>query len=344
MLGSFILHLLVLYGIPRILALPWTGQQILKDQEGPFQGWPSTVAPSDAVKLVYQADKGIKFENLAIRPNGQLLITDVGNPKVYQLDPNRLFPDISTVYTFPNATGMTGIIETTPDVFVAVAGIWNSVTFVSTPGSFAIWSIDYTKAGILRGPKVSLIAKMPGAVALNGIMNMPGNPTTVLIADSTKGAVWKLDTASGDHDVAIESPLFINSTYFPLGINGIARHNNDMHFINSAQRIYGKVALNDDGSAAEEIAVLQHAPEGVLAYDDLVIDWEGNAWVAAHPNAVSEITLQGIDRNFTSKGKDIAQPTSVLWGNGSRKKVLYVTCSGDQSVGGQLWALDTCAV
>ena len=303
---------------------------------------------ANAFQLVHQAGSGIKYENLAIRRNGNLLITDVANPKVYELDLDGAVPGLpSTVYTFPNATGVTGIIETTPDIFVVVAGIWNSNTWLSTYGSFAIWSIDYSeeKTTIL-GPKVSLIAELSECYALNGIIKLPWNPTTVLIADSVKGVIWRMDTVSGAYGISIENQLFTNTTLFPIGINGIPAYDNDMYFINSAQRTYGRVPLNQDGSAAGKIQILQRAPADVEAYDDLNMDWKGSIWVATHPDVVSEISLQGTTQSYTASGNgaELAQPTSIRLGRSDKGHLLYVTCAGNGSKGGQIWVVDTCAL
>ena len=325
--------------------MPSSAQLVIQSHEGPLTESADAVDQSSAVKLIYQAKDEIKLENLAVRSNGHLILTDVREPKVYELDPDSFLPSMKLLYTFPNATGMTGIVETTPDVFVVVAGIWNSTTFTAIPGSFFVWSIDFNSFK----PTVKMITAMPGAAALNGMTNLDGSPNIVLIADSVLGTVWRLDTVTGEHSVAIQSPLFTGSVYFHLGINGLASHGKMLHFTNSAQRMYGRVPLSENGSASDELQILNRPGLGCLAYDDLAIDWEGNAWVASHPNALTEVTVEGRNRNVTAM-KNAAQikfPTSAAFGRGSKReeKIVYVTASGDGKTSwGQVFAIDTCMI
>ncbi len=93
-----------------------------------------------------------------------------------------------------------------------------------------------------------------------------------------------------------------------------------LHFANSALRIYGRVPIHQDGSATGEIEIVGRALSAATIFDDLVMDWEGNAWVATHPNAVTQITSQGKQRNFTGGEVEMHNPTWVAWGRGSRWK------------------------
>lgn len=145
-----------------------------------------------------------------------------------------------------------------------------------------------------------MITEIPKAVALNGMTNLNGSPNMVLMADSTIGAIWRLDTVTGEHSVAFENPLFGNTGFFPLGINGVSSYGNMLHFINSARRMYGRVPLNKDGSASEEVQILHRPGLDVLAYDDLAMDREGNAWIATHPHSLNEVMVEGKSRNFTA--------------------------------------------
>ena len=171
--------------------------------------------------------------------------------------------------------------------------------------------------------------------------------TLVLVADSAGGALWRVDTSTGDYDIAFRDPLFTNCTSpFPLGLNGITTYDGKLYFANSALRIYGRVPIDERGAASGEIEILGRAVPEALAFDDLVIDWEGNAYIATHPNVVTEITLEGKQRNFTGTDMEMANPTSITWGRGSpeQEKILYVSTNGQSGrnfVGAQVVALDT---
>ena len=59
-----------------------------------------------------------------------------------------------------------------------------------------------------------------------------------------------------------------------------------------------------------------------------------------------EITTEGKQRNFTADDSDapMTQPTSAVFGRGSKQeeKTLYLTTSGSNDAGGQLFAVNTC--
>ena len=316
-----------------------------KHEQSISNSWGHQAAASSKsmVKLIYQFTDQTKLENLAARSNGQILLTPVSDPIVYSIDPTQSHPKPRVVHKFPNCTGMTGIVEAAPDVFVVIAGNWSTATFKSTPGSFTVWSIDFNGKG--SDPAVKVINAIPEAAALNGLTNMPGTDF-VLISDSGPGLVWKLNFVTGEYSKAIESPLFTNNSYFPLGINGIASYDDKLHFINSAQGIYGRVTLNDDLTAAGEVEIIARAGPDVIAFDDLAIDWEGNGWIATHGYCLTEITQGGKARNVTADSKDgnMVQPASVTFGKGSieQEKTAYICTSGDDKTAGQLWSVDTC--
>ena len=297
------------------------------------------------ITQLYQFKDGTSLENLAARPNGNLILTAISDPSAYLLDPTRRNSKPQLIHRFPEATSLTGIVETSPDVFAVVAGNWSTKTFEGVPNSFEVWSIDFNT----RQPTIKSIAKMPKAAALNGITNCHKSETVVLIADSEVGAIWKLDTSTGEHSIAFRDPLFTNCTSpFPLGLNGVAMFDEKLHFANSALRIYGRVPILEDGTASGEIEILGRALPAVTAFDDVVLDWEGNGWIATHPNAVTEITPEGKQRNFTGTDVEMLNPTSIVWGRGSleQEKILYLTTNGMSSsqgkfFGAQVISLDT---
>lgn len=129
---------------------------------------------------------------------------------------------------------------------------------------------------------------------------MTGDEDRFTVSDSTMGAIWRLDTVTGEHSVAFENPLFGNTGFFPLVINGVSSYGNMLHFINSARRMYGRVPLKKDRSASEEVQILHRPGLDVLAYDDLAMDREGNAWIATHPHSLNEVMVEGKSRTFTA--------------------------------------------
>ena len=330
----------------------WAGQLIWQIDQSPFVEdtapqltTPEVSAASSAVSLVYQFDGYTKLENLAARSNGHLLLSAVSHPIIHYLDPHSFRPKPKVLYTFPKVTSMLGIAETTPDFFVVAAGNFSTTTFEGVPGSFSVWSIDFT-TNKPTGPTVKMITAIPEADALNGLTNIEGSPDLVLISDSRLGAIWRVNTKTGEYSMAIQHVLFTNcTTPFPLGINGITTQDSHVYFINSAQRLYGRIPIDASGAATTEPEIIARSLPAVTAFDDVVIDWEGNGWIATHPNAVTEITPVGKQRNVTADDakNEIKAPTSLVWGRGSKdaEKMLYLTTAGSQTSAGQVISVDT---
>ena len=321
-------------------------QLVIQLSDDPVNAVPAPVnavsapPPSSAVQLVYQFKDQTALENLEPRSNGQLVLTVSSQPVIYSIDPSKKNQPPTPLYHFPNVSGTLGIAEIAPDVFAVVAGNWSTTTFQAIPGSFYIWSVDLTTSS----PTAKIISPIPEAAALNGAATLDGSPDLLLIADSSLGAVWRLNVTSGDYSIAIQDPLFSNwSSPIPIGINGIRTFRGSLYFLNSAQGSYGRVPISSNGSATGEVEVIGRVDVPQVVVDDFDMDWAGNAWIATHPNVVTQVSPEGIQRNFTG-GNDIemSQPTSARFGRGSMdKSVLYVVTGGSETAGGQIVALNT---
>lgn len=147
--------------------------------------------------------------------------------------------------------------------------------------------------------------------------------------------------------MAIKHVLFTTcGSKFPLGINGISVFEDHVHFVNSAQKLYGRIAIDKTGSATAEPEIIARAAPGAFAWDDLALNWQGTAWIATHVNAVTEVTLAGKQRNVTGTDDrtEIKHPTSLIFGRGSQaaEKMLYVVTSGSgKDQPGQVMSVDT---
>ncbi|KAK3167726.1 hypothetical protein OEA41_010854 [Lepraria neglecta] len=345
MLGLLLILLLAPFNVltlPSSFSFP-ANQLVLQSVGGPVIETEAAAAPSSAVQLIYQFKGHVALENLAARSNGHLVLTVSNQPIVYDMNPNARNAPPTPLPRIPGVTSLTGIVETAPDVFAVVAGNWSRETFQGTPGSFSIWSVDFNHPQ----PTVKIIASIPEAAALNGLTTLKGSPDIVLAADSALGAVGRLNVTSGEYSVAIQSPLFANSSIIPIGINGLRTFDGHLYYLNSAQGAYGRVPLNADGSAAGEVEVLARINLPAI-YDDFDMDWEGTAWIATHGNMLNEITVEGKQRNITGNGQNIemTEPTSAQFGRGSKQaeNTIYVTTGGNDTVGGQVLAVNICLI
>ncbi|MCJ1282141.1 hypothetical protein MMC26_001464, partial [Xylographa opegraphella] len=333
------LLLILLFAPFNVLTLPFsfsfTGDQlVLQPVDGPAIESEVSTGPSSAVQLIYQFRDHVALENLAIRSNGHLVLTASNQAIVYEMNPAARNAPPTSLPSIPGVTGLTGIVETAPDVFAVAAGNWSSGGFHGEPGSFSIWSVDFNQ----RRPTVKLIAAIPEADALNGLTTLESSPEIILAADSSAGVIRRLNVITGEHNVALQNPFFAPTGKIPLGINGIRTFDGHLYFLNSAQGVYGRVPLNDDGSAAGEVQVVARTNLPAI-YDDFDLDWEGNAWIATHANMLNEITIQGKQRNITadSRNTEMTEPTSAQFGRGSKQaeKTVYMVSAGNTAVGGQ---------
>lgn len=307
---------------------------------------PSELIASSAVELLFQFTEAVTLENIATRENGDLLLTVSNKAEVYYFPyngNNHGKKQADLLCTFEGSNATLGIVEITKDKFIVAVGSFAG--FGGVKGSFSVWSIDikdYPK----NKPVVKKVTDIPEASALNGAATIEGSDELVLVADSVQGIIYKVNTNTGEYSPATAHPLYHPaSSNFPLGVNGIITHNGKIHFINSAWSIYGTVPIDEFGNASDSPTIVATATDQVRAWDDLVIGWEGEAFIAAHTNSVTEVTSSGRQRNFTSPDPKapMVQPTSLAWGRGSadNNNTLFVVAGGDGKTFGQIWTLNT---
>ncbi|KAK7058000.1 hypothetical protein R3P38DRAFT_2844000 [Favolaschia claudopus] len=282
----------------------------------------------------------IFLENIAVRPSSQLLLTSVVSPTLHTLDPTAQNITFDEIYTFPNATALTGIVEYRPDVYAVVASQLNSTTRVAEAGSVVIWSVDFTSGT----PIPRAVARIPQSTLTNGLSNVPGHPDLVLAADSHLGAAYEINMRTSAMRVRIQDPAMAPGAPPPaLGINGLHAHLNHLYFANSQLGTFNRVSLA--GGAVEMLGnITKFAVDGT-AYDDFAIDEQGRAFVGMHPGAV-QLFYQSKDGSWvqetvagdTNGSAVVTGPTSAAFGRrcGRHTKTLYVTTAG-----GNLVAVDT---
>ncbi|KAJ7818073.1 hypothetical protein B0H14DRAFT_2320791, partial [Mycena olivaceomarginata] len=116
-------------------------------------------------RLVLQSTPGLFLENLAVRPNGKLLITSPESSTLHMLDPTAENPTFDEVYTFPNVT-LFGIAEVQPDVYGIIAFVPNVTTISAVPGTIAIWRPDLVLGADTAAGRVWQINLRTGVVRI----------------------------------------------------------------------------------------------------------------------------------------------------------------------------------
>lgn len=304
----------------------------------------------DPTRLVYQFPNGTWIENLVVRPSGSLLLTIITGANLYLIDPLAPDPKPQLIHHFSSSLWLTGITETDPDTYYVIGANATYENLSPTPHSNRIYRVHFP--GLSSSVEISLTAVVEDAVFLNGLTTL--NPTTLLAADSTMGAVWAIDTATGASRIVIQEPLMAPTVEVPkIGINGIKLNSNHtLYFTNSAQALLATIPINLDGTAAGPAKKIASAARGTF-YDDFALDRSGDAFLATGPgDSVAEVGRHGSMRIIAGavNTTEIAQPTSAQFGRTVKdKNVLYVTTAGglaypidgDVVVGGQVVAVDT---
>ena len=288
-----------------------------------------------SIRNVWEFPNETWVENIAARLNGQLLVTFISSPVVYQVDPfGAKTPAL--VHEFPESLAALGIAEIQHDIFAVISGNWSDKTFSGTTGSFSVWKVDVRSfesgvdGRIISPATVTKISDFPEGVFLNGLTLLDKNMGTILIADSGAGVVLKVNTNSGEHEVIIDDPLMKPKPgVFPvLGVNGIHIHDGFLYFTNTFENTFNKVPIHPDGAAIGPAMTVSHDGPG----DDFAIDAAGNAYVTqGAENTVVEITAEG--GGFTIVGNlnstVIAGSTAAQFGRTLLdRNVLYVTTNG----------------
>src|SRR3569833_189454 len=270
-------------------------------------------------------------ENIAVRSNGQLLVTLFSSPELYQIDPTEKHPTPKLVATFPECLGILGITEIQEDVFAITKGNF-SLTGALAPKSFSVWKADFRNR---QTPTLSSIVDIPEAVMLNGATTVTGKGSKfILIADSIAGVIWRVNLETQKYDIAYTETATQPTEPFPpgFGANGVHTRNGFLYFT-KANRGFYRVPIHDDGTPAGPVKLFADlAPS-----DDFTFDEQGNAYVArGAADIIAKVAPTGAaaSMNFTNENANvlIEGNTALAFGRTLRDlSTLYVTTNGGWS-------------
>jgi len=289
------------------------------------------------------------IENIAVRSNGQLLVTLFSSPDLYQIDPSQQHPVPQLVAQFPQALGILGITEIEEDVFAITKGNFSSVTGDVVPKSFSVWKADFRGC---KTPALSKIVDVPDASILNGATVVRKGSNFILIADSIGGVIWRVNLQTSAYDVALNNSATQPTTPFiegGFGANGVHTEGGFLYFTNTNLGFY-RVPIHDDGTPAGPVQLL----ESFIRGDDFTFDKQGNVYIARGAvDLIDKITPTGQQSSLAFQNADaellIEGNTAVKFGRTPRdKRTLYVTTNGGMSglvngtsiQGGRVLAID----
>ena len=280
---------------------------------------------NNSVKTVFQLTQNETwFENLVVRPNGKILATRIDVPELWSIDPSDNTKNAgSLLYTFPNATSLLGITEIAHDNYAIVAGNFSLSTIKSTPGSYAVWTIDVSNKD--KEPKAELLAPIPGGEFLDGMV--PFGKDLLLIADAAKGVIWRLNRRTGESSEALSHSLMLpaDGQPIPVGVNGLKIRENYIYFTSTTQEIFGRIPIDENASATGDLEIITSG----FVVDDFLLLEDGTAYLTTNTmNSILKVSPQGSVQLLAGNAfkMTVAGSTAVVMSHD--QSTLYVTTSG----------------
>ncbi|KAL2672181.1 hypothetical protein Neosp_012881 [[Neocosmospora] mangrovei] len=296
-------------------------------------------------KTLGQLPLGTWLENIAVRPNGDLLATQMWpSAKIYTIrDPSDCENSLEELVSIPAIQSIYGITEvpsyrSRTEKFIFVGS--NSTGLgVPITGTFSAWSIEFKTSHYgskFKAKKISDMDKKSGF--LNGVAAIPHRSDAVLVADSANGLVGRLDLASGKFDTsAFVFPQMapIKGAGLPIGVNGIQIHDGYLYFDNSYEVAIYRIPITSAGypvkGAKPELFV--NLSSGLTFLDDFALDTKGNLYGASNfDNSV--VFVNGATRKWKIVAGGVGEMTVAgstavaFWRGRQDRDVLYVSTGG----------------
>lgn len=286
------------------------------------------VSASLVAQELYEFPNSTWIENIAIRPNGQLLLTSISFGGLFVFDPHTDIPGIAI--QIPDASSVTGIAEVYPDEFVVAAGDFNATTGAFLNVAFAVVKFCGSQATL----KSTLPA--PDSGLPNGIAALPARPGVALVADSAGGRILRVDTTSGNISTVLVDPSLLPAASGIPGVNGIKILGAYLYYTSSATGVLGRVPVSADGwnfGVLETITTLATPGE---FFDDFAMGSGGVVYASVHPNTVQRIWTNGTQEVVVGGDSTLLKvPTSVALK--SDEKLLFVTTAGTTTSNGTIY-------
>ncbi|WP_239645596.1 hypothetical protein [Mycobacterium sp. UM_CSW] len=279
-------------------------------------------------------------ENLAVRADGSILVTDVVHKELWWVRPTEPGAVAEPVLAHTFDHPITGIAEVAPDVFVVC------LTEGYTTHESHLARIDFN--GWAPGAPLSpeLMFTFDDRVrALNGSCVL--GPNVLAIADCFAGLIWRVDladdarsatarvwladdTMGDDPDSGVPPPP-------QPGVNGVryGAQTGYLYYTSTAQKVFMRVPVDsstlDPAGAPQFVAAIDNA-------DDFCLDEDaGFAYVTRHrTNTIDRVPLaprHGSEvRHIAGDPFDemLVGPSSAAWGRGPGEhgRVAFVTTDG----------------
>jgi hypothetical protein len=275
------------------------------------------------------------IENLAIRHSGEVLATQLLNPRILQVDLGGKLPPI-VIHSWAEGAsagkyaGVLGITETRHDEFyVAVAGQYDENMILLPNSTDYIFRVDFSTlemsstGEVLSNATVTKLTDLEGSQLVNGATTL--NEDAILVSDSYNGWVYKVDVRTGAYDVIVEDPLMKKSSGSEgkTGVNGIKVFRGYLYWTNTDAGLLARIKINEDGKPCGASEILA---SNLTEPDDFILDENGAAYIALGPlNEVRVVHPGGSSRSVAVDG-----PTAAKFGrqHGDHHRLYFSTHGG----------------
>jgi hypothetical protein len=296
---------------------------------------------SAQVTTVATFPSGVFPENIAVRADGSILVTDPLT-RYLQFIPHTSIKtrEIVPIPLISFTESPMGIVEIEPDVFY----ITTSTPF-DDKSLKTLWRIDFNGFKIPTSvPEPERIVEFPlEARFLNGSAVL--SPTVILCADSFADLIWRVDLPTPDGSKPASVSVWLKHSWFAHsndenkwdvpGVNGLKYDNEKscVYFTTTTQTIFGRVHVNP--MTLNPMGEPEDVTKRWMWADDLILDEEAAfAYVTTHrQNTIERIDLKnGARVNMAGEplNLELVGPTAGAWGRnkGDHGKVAYFSTDG----------------
>jgi hypothetical protein len=187
---------------------------------------------------------------------------------------------------------------------------------------------------------------LTSAVLLNRMGTLSSSSGLTIAADSADGAIYLVDTQTGNYSILLKEPEMRPPAGALLGINGVRvlppSKGNDtvyIYFSNTGASTFHRVPVSL--STLQKLGPVETLFSG-FAIDDFALDEErGNAYFAGgERNALLKVALDGgeVQTVYGGSGTELVAPTSVALGRTwGEKGNVFVTTHKGGVVGVDVW-------
>ncbi|OCL07766.1 hypothetical protein AOQ84DRAFT_398293 [Glonium stellatum] len=239
-------------------------------------------------------------ETMAVRQNGNLLLSRLDTPELWTLDTST--KQASKLLSFTGALGLTGIAELSPDVFVVIASNFSTNSFTLRSGSYTVYKVDLTGST----PKSTVVKRVPESGFFIG-------------------ALYQMTISTGDYSIVMRDSKMKASANATIqeGIHGVKYSDGYVYFTNTFANTFNKIKIDmAPGKTAGSVTPINTSFQGP---ENFIADLDRMTYVATlTAGAVFKVAADGKSGQFASA----TQCFSCALGRTEKdKSTLYISTS-----------------